>query len=620
MNQLLAQHILAVRYRRSVVAADGGYVSVLRSIRRMAELLLLGLPLAAQAQYAYTTNAPNTNTITITRYVGSGGAVVIPSNISGKAVTDIGITAFEACAGVTSVTIPDSVISIGAAAFGACGDLISVAIGSSVASIGEDAFYLCTNLTAISAVAGNSNFSSTNGVLFDKSRHTLHQCPGGKVGSYAIPDGVNTIGYAAFSDCIRLTSVSVPSSVAHIADYAFWACANLANVYFLGNAPVAGVDVFYGATNVTVHHLSGTTGWPTVPDTWADRATALWSGGGSFENLDFESAMVPDVQWGGNVPISEGLPAWNGSHSSILHNNATLGDSALAIIGPWGWSSSVISGSYSAFLIGGANGSAWIEQTALVPLGTRSLRMKVKQGPAGFGVSLNGTTIPMFSIQASVWAGDVTPFGGFSSTLTITANAGGSLGVNPVTIDDIEFSPQAVVLRIIGLSGNLSFGNVVTGQTKTAILTITNSGNTALAVMGIGYPSGFSGAWSGSIAASNSTNVTVMFAPVAVTNYSGAITVTNDSTSGTGQIGIAGSGVSGRPQAQADAKFGVISNRFGFNIRWANGRVVVVDGCTNLANPAWVPLQTNNLTTGSAYFSDPKWTNLMGRYYRIRAP
>ena len=79
-------------------------------------------------------------------------------------------------------------------------------------------------------------------------------------------------------------------------------------------------------------------------------------------------------------------------------------------------------------------------------------------------------------------------------------------------------------------------------------------------------------------------------------------------------------GVAARPQAQADGYFGVISNRFGFNVNWTSGRVVVVDGCTNLANPAWVPLQTNTLTGSPVYFSDPRWTNFIGRYYRIRAP
>ena len=41
---------------------------------------------------------------------------------------------------------------------------------------------------------------------------------------------------------------------------------------------------------------------------------------------------------------------------------------------------------------------------------------------------------------------------------------------------------------------------------------------------------------------------------------------------------------------------------------------------TNLANPAWPPMSTNALTTGTLYFSDPQWTNYLGRFYRLRSP
>jgi hypothetical protein len=47
---------------------------------------------------------------------------------------------------------------------------------------------------------------------------------------------------------------------------------------------------------------------------------------------------------------------------------------------------------------------------------------------------------------------------------------------------------------------------------------------------------------------------------------------------------------------------------------------VVVEACTNLANPDWQPVQTNLLATGSVYFSDPQWTNYPGRFYRLRSP
>jgi hypothetical protein len=75
------------------------------------------------------------------------------------------------------------------------------------------------------------------------------------------------------------------------------------------------------------------------------------------------------------------------------------------------------------------------------------------------------------------------------------------------------------------------------------------------------------------------------------------------------------------PQVQtSDASFGVRTNQFGFSIAWASGMVIVVDACTNLANPTWSPLATNTLTSGSSYFSDPQWTNYPGRFYRLRWP
>ena len=66
--------------------------------------------------------------------------------------------------------------------------------------------------------------------------------------------------------------------------------------------------------------------------------------------------------------------------------------------------------------------------------------------------------------------------------------------------------------------------------------------------------------------------------------------------------------------------FGVQSNRFGFIISWATNLPVVVEASTNLANPIWSALQTNALTNGSSYFSDPQWTNYLGRFYRLRSP
>jgi hypothetical protein len=75
------------------------------------------------------------------------------------------------------------------------------------------------------------------------------------------------------------------------------------------------------------------------------------------------------------------------------------------------------------------------------------------------------------------------------------------------------------------------------------------------------------------------------------------------------------------PQVQpGNASFGVRTNLFGFAIAGTSGLAVVVEACTNLASPVWLPLGTNTLANGSAFFSDPQWTNYASRFYRLRSP
>jgi len=64
--------------------------------------------------------------------------------------------------------------------------------------------------------------------------------------------------------------------------------------------------------------------------------------------------------------------------------------------------------------------------------------------------------------------------------------------------------------------------------------------------------------------------------------------------------------------------FGVRSNHFGFTISWATNASVVVEACTNLTNPVWLPVSTNTLVSGTSYFSDPQPANLPGRFYRLK--
>jgi uncharacterized repeat protein (TIGR02543 family) len=232
--------------------------------------------------------------ITITRCsTGAEGAVIIPATINDHPVIGIKASAFYECAKVTSVTIPDSVISMGQAAFAYCYAMTSVTTGNGLTGIAQDAFVQCQNLTSvtiggsvtsigvgafsncyslpsisipagvtsiggrfsgclrlasISVAAGNPNYISEDGVLFDKLKTTLIQCPALKSGAYSIPNGVTSID-GAFSGCSNLTSITIPDSVTIIAS-AFMGCSALTSVTIPPG--VTRIDgTFSGCSNLT---------------------------------------------------------------------------------------------------------------------------------------------------------------------------------------------------------------------------------------------------------------------------------------------------------------------------------------------------------------------------------
>ena len=155
----------------------------------------------------------------------------IKSVIIENGVTSIGESAFNSCTSLTSVTIPDSVTSIGERAFSDCTSLVSVTIPNSVTSIGDGAFEDCNNLASITVNSNNNNYSSQDGVLFNKNKTTLIQYPMGNTRtSYTIPNSVTSIGDFAFQYCTSLVSVTIPNSVTSIGGYAFYSCDNLTSV------------------------------------------------------------------------------------------------------------------------------------------------------------------------------------------------------------------------------------------------------------------------------------------------------------------------------------------------------------------------------------------------------
>lgn len=142
-----------------------------------------------------------------------------------SSVTGIGNSAFNNCSSLASVTIPNKVKSVGDFAFAFCNKLTSISIPSSVTSIGECSFSGCNSLSSIYVDTNNKNYSSADGVLFNKAKTDLIQYPvGNERISYTIPNSIKKIDARAFYFCKSLANVSMSDNVETIEEYAFAGC------------------------------------------------------------------------------------------------------------------------------------------------------------------------------------------------------------------------------------------------------------------------------------------------------------------------------------------------------------------------------------------------------------
>ena len=202
----------------------------------------------------FATSELDDGSLRITGYIDnlSSVSLIIPSEINGKQVTGIGGQAFEDCTGLANITIPDSVTEIGLEAFSGCTSLTNITIPDSVTEIGSSAFSGCSSLTAIDVEVGNNNYTSVNGVLFNKGKTELICYPAGKTDkSYNIPNSVTSIGYSAFIDCTSITSITIPDSVTSIDSSAFGGCSSLKSITIPNSVTSIGYYAFYGCTSLT---------------------------------------------------------------------------------------------------------------------------------------------------------------------------------------------------------------------------------------------------------------------------------------------------------------------------------------------------------------------------------
>lgn len=152
-----------------------------------------------------------------------------------EGVKTIGDNAFTYAIHLVRVSIPESVESIGSYALQGCYQLQSVSIPKNTAHIGDGAFAGGYVLAEILVDSENAAYVSRDGVLYTRDMKRLLACPAGWPGdSFAIPEGVESVGGGAFQSC-GLKSLTVPKSVRSFGNLAFSYCHQLKDVYYAGS-------------------------------------------------------------------------------------------------------------------------------------------------------------------------------------------------------------------------------------------------------------------------------------------------------------------------------------------------------------------------------------------------
>ncbi len=194
--------------------------------------------------------------ITKCKYIDDFGRALIPETIEGKRVTALSEQMFlnlqpeksekpETLADLIKqfMTDPDDQRC--------CGALHTVYIPESVELIECGTFFGCTQLQNIHVAQTNTHYYDNQGILFDRTRHSLLCCPAGKSENpFVVPAGVMEIEAYAFKFCKKLVSVTLPASLEHIGRMAFSGCDGLTALEIPGGTVSIGDEAFTYCANL----------------------------------------------------------------------------------------------------------------------------------------------------------------------------------------------------------------------------------------------------------------------------------------------------------------------------------------------------------------------------------
>lgn len=135
-----------------------------------------------------------------------------------EALSSLGNNAFEGCTALKSLTLPDTVQYIGEYAFLNCLYLSDIELPAQLVSLGDYAFSGCDSLIYFTYDEGLYLGNSDNRYL------VLVKAADTDIVSCEIHSDTVFIYGSAFSECLRLNSITIPDKVISIGHHAFFLC------------------------------------------------------------------------------------------------------------------------------------------------------------------------------------------------------------------------------------------------------------------------------------------------------------------------------------------------------------------------------------------------------------
>ena len=194
--------------------------------------------------------------------------------------------------------------------------LLTVSIPATVTSISDYDFEWCQALTAINVAADNANYSSADGVLFNKDKTILMDYPCGKTGAYSIPSVTTTLSDEAFCGSTGLTSVSIPASLTTMGWGNFTYCTALMAINVAAeNSVYSSLDgvLFSKDKTSLLVYPGGKTGAYSIPNGTTSIGNNAFCGNSGLTTISFPASIKKIADWafsGSEALTSVVVPEW----------------------------------------------------------------------------------------------------------------------------------------------------------------------------------------------------------------------------------------------------------------------------------------------------------------------